>query len=106
MPPRPPFVGACLLAVLLGLADGRGVADEPPASSPAAQAAFRPGQWNHYRIVVRGDHYRSWVNGVPTADFRQPDDPEGFIGFQVHSIRAGTGPYSVRWRAVRFREIR
>lgn len=40
MPPRPPFVGACLLAVLLGLADGRGVADEPPASSPAAQAAF------------------------------------------------------------------
>lgn len=74
--------------------------------TPAAQAAFRPGQWNHYRIVVRGDHYRSWVNGVPTADFRQPDDPEGFIGFQVHSIRAGTGPYSVRWRAVRFREIR
>lgn len=70
----------------------------------AAKAAFKRGEWNHFRIVVKGDHYRSFVNGVPTADFRQPNDPEGHIGFQVHSVRKGTGPYSVRWRNVRFRE--
>lgn len=70
----------------------------------AAKAAFKKGEWNQYRIVVKGDHYRSFVNGVPTADFRQSNDPEGYIGFQVHGVRKGTGPFSVRWRNVRFRE--
>jgi hypothetical protein len=72
----------------------------------AAKAAFKKGEWNRYRIVVQGDHYRSWVNAVPTADFRQSDDPEGYIGFQVHGIKQGSGPYSVRWRNVRFRELK
>ena len=71
----------------------------------AAKAAFKKGEWNAYRILVEGDHYRSWVNDVPAADFRQPHDPEGHIGFQVHGIKKGTGPYTVRWRKVMFREI-
>lgn len=70
-----------------------------------AKAAFRKGEWNAYRIVVQGDHYRSWINGVPTADFHQPHDPEGYIGFQVHGIKKGTGPYTVQWRKVMFRLI-
>jgi hypothetical protein len=74
--------------------------------SDAAKAAFKKGEWNHYRIKVVGDHYQSWVNGVPTADFKQPNDPEGHIGFQVHGIKKGTGPYSVRWRNVKFRETK
>lgn len=71
----------------------------------AAKAAFKKGEWNRYRIVVDGDHYRSWINGVPTADFHQPHDPEGHVGFQVHGIAPGTGPYSVRWRKVRYRPL-
>ncbi|MBI5396025.1 MAG: DUF1080 domain-containing protein [Verrucomicrobia bacterium] len=71
----------------------------------AAKAAFKKGEWNHYRIVVKGDHYQSWINGVPTADFNQPNDPEGLIGFQVHGIKKGTGPFSVRWRNVKFRQL-
>jgi hypothetical protein len=71
----------------------------------AAKAAFKKGEWNHYRIVVKGDHYQSWINGVPTADFTQPHDPEGHIGFQVHGIKKGTGPFSVRWRNVKFRKL-
>lgn len=72
----------------------------------AAKAAFKRGEWNRYRIVVKGDHYQSFVNDVPTADFRQPNDPEGYIGFQVHGIKQGTGPFSARWRNVRFRETK
>lgn len=71
----------------------------------AAKAAFKKGEWNHYRIVVKGDHYQSWINGVVTADFSQPGDSEGFIGFQVHGIKKGTGPFSVRWRNVKFRAL-
>jgi len=71
----------------------------------AAKEAFKKGEWNAYRIVVKGDHYRSWVNDVPAADFRQPHDPEGHIGFQVHGIKKGTGPYTVRWRKVMFRSL-
>jgi hypothetical protein len=72
----------------------------------ATKAAFKKGQWNLYRIVVKGDHYQSFVNGVPTADFKQPNDPEGHIGFQVHGIKKGDGPFSVRWRNVKFKETR
>jgi Domain of Unknown Function (DUF1080) len=72
--------------------------------SEAAKAAFKKGEWNHYRIVVKGDHYQSFVNEVPTADFRQPGDAEGYIGFQVHGIKKGAGPFSVRWKNVKIRE--
>jgi hypothetical protein len=72
----------------------------------AAKAAFKKGEWNHYRIAVKGDHYQSLVNGVLTADFTQPGDPEGHIGFQVHGIKKGSGPYTVRWRNVKFRETK
>ena len=71
----------------------------------AAKAAFKKGEWNAYRIVAKGEHYQSWVNGVPTADFKQPGDPEGHIGFQVHGIKKGTGPFTVKWRHVKFREL-
>ncbi len=70
-----------------------------------AKAAFKRGQWNAYRIVVKGDHYQSFVNGVKTADFKQGGDPEGYIGFQVHGIKKGTGPYTVKWRKVRLRTL-
>lgn len=71
-----------------------------------ARHAFIDNQWNRYRIVVQGDRYRSWINDVPCADFRDNADTTGFIGLQVHSIKAGTGPYQVRWRNVSVRELK
>lgn len=71
----------------------------------AAKTAFKKGEWNQYRIIVQGDHYQSFVNGVKTADFSQPGDPEGHIGFQVHGIKKGDGPYTVRWRSVKFKTL-
>ena len=70
-----------------------------------SQAAYKPGQWNTFRIVAQGDRIRSWVNGQAVADFTDDRDSEGVIGFQVHSIKKGSGPYNVSWRNIRLREL-
>jgi hypothetical protein len=70
-----------------------------------ARQAFKDGQWNRYRIVAKGNHIRSWVNMVPCADFHDDRESSGLIGLQVHGIRPGTGPYEVRWRNIRIREL-
>ncbi len=75
------------------------------ATRTEARNAFKDGQWNRYRIVVQGNRYRSWVNGVACADFVDDKDRQGFIGLQVHAIKPGTGPYQVRWRNIRLREL-
>lgn len=69
------------------------------------QAVYKPGEWNQYRIIAEGNRIRSFVNGVAVADFTDDRDASGFIGLQVHSIKKGTGPYSVSWRNIRIREL-
>jgi hypothetical protein len=53
--------------------------------APEARAAFRNGDWNHYRIELRGNRIRTWVNGVPAVDTTDEADASGFIALQVHS---------------------
>ncbi|MCH2101553.1 MAG: DUF1080 domain-containing protein [Planctomycetes bacterium] len=70
-----------------------------------ARAAFKNGEWNHYRIQAEGSNVKSWVNGVPCADFTDIDpnntDLSGFIGFQVHSGAKA----KVMWRNVQITEL-
>jgi Domain of Unknown Function (DUF1080) len=73
---------------------------------PEAKDAFRDDDWNHYRIVVQGHRYRSWINGVAASDFTDDADPRGFIGLQVHGISKDEGPYQVRWRNIRIKELK
>ncbi len=69
------------------------------------QAAYKAGEWNQFRVIAQGNRIRSFVNGVPVADFTDDRDASGFIGLQVHTIRQGAGPYSVSWRKIRIREL-
>jgi hypothetical protein len=73
---------------------------------PEAANAFKDDDWNLYRIAVQGPRYRSWINGVAASDFTDDTDPSGFVGLQVHGIPKGQGPYQVRWRNVRVRELK
>jgi hypothetical protein len=73
---------------------------------PGACAAFKDDTWNHYRIVAAGDHIRSWVNGVLCADFHDAKDASGLIGLQVHTVRPGLGPFQVRFKNIRIRELK
>src|SRR4051812_26348892 len=77
-------------------------------SNAAAQAAFKKGDWNRYRVLADGKSIKSWVNDVPVADLvdEKTGMTSGFIGLQVHGIKKGSGPYEVRWRNISIRELK
>lgn len=76
-------------------------------TNPKAQAAFKKGEWNAYRVLAVGKSIKTWVNGVPVADLvdEKSGMATGFIGLQVHGIQGGTGPYEVRWRNIQIKDL-
>jgi hypothetical protein len=76
-------------------------------SNPAANAAFKKGEWNKYRVSCVGKSIKTWVNDVPVADLTdvKSGKSSGFIGLQVHGIAKGTGPYEVRWRNIYLKDL-
>lgn len=67
-----------------------------------ARSAFKRGQWNHFHIEATGDTIKTWLNGVPAADFKdKPDElvKTGFIALQVHGAK--TAGMKVKWRNIR-----
>jgi len=81
-------------------AAGRGWLIKPEA---AAEKALRIGQWNDMRIVVRGPHVQTWVNGVAAVDFVDPTPKytDGLIALQLHSGGEGR----MRFKDIRVREL-
>lgn len=70
-----------------------------------ARAAFRRGEWNHLRIVARGDTFNTWVNGVAVVrNFHDSMTPSGFIALQVHDVGPRVEPLEVRWKNFVMRE--
>jgi hypothetical protein len=73
----------------------------------AARKAFKPKEWNHFRIECRGDRIRTWINGVLAADLKDGMTRSGFIGLQVHGIgrRKEAIGKKVRWRNIRIKVL-
>lgn len=61
----------------------------PMQLNAAAQYAYKPGQYNHYKIECIGNGMKTWVNGIATAYVVDTIDSKGFIGLQAHSVAAG-----------------
>ena len=70
---------------------------------------FKDGEWNAYHVLAVGPNIQVWINGEPISDLTHPEryqsHPKGFIGLQVHGIGAGQGPYEVRWRNLKLRDL-
>ncbi len=70
---------------------------------------FIRNEWNSYRIMATGSKIQTWINGHQISDLVHEDrfksHPQGFIGLQVHAIGAGDGPYEVRWRNIKIRDL-
>jgi hypothetical protein len=72
--------------------------------APQRRAAFKNGEWNHYRVICLGPSIRTWVNGVQIANIHDDWSPTGFLGLQVHGV-GGDPKYRVAWRNLRLREL-
>ena len=70
-----------------------------------ARQAFKPNEWNHYRIEAIGPSIKTFINGTPVADLTDDMTTTGFIGLQVHAIKdpAQAGK-EIRWRNLQIRE--
>jgi hypothetical protein len=74
------------------------------SKNEAARKAFKPNEWNHFRIEARGDSIKTWLNDVPAADLKDSMTPSGFIALQVHSSGSKI-PLHVRWKNIRIQDL-
>jgi hypothetical protein len=77
-------------------------------NNETARKAFRQGEWNKARIECRGISIKTYINGVPAADFTDDMTPEGVIALQVHGIGKKTEAVGkeVMWRNIRIQELK
>ena len=93
-------------------ATGKGWASAGPKKKGGSRHEhFKNDQWNSFRIVEKGRHIQTWINGNKIEDFMYSEElykmnPEGFFGLQVHGIKKGTGPWSVRWKNIYIKELK
>ena len=76
--------------------------------NPAAQKAFKQGEWNLARIECRGDQIQTWINGVKASDLKDGMTLRGLIALQVHQIGDGKkkpAGEEIRWRNIRIKEL-
>ncbi|MBL4884597.1 MAG: DUF1080 domain-containing protein [Planctomycetaceae bacterium] len=94
-------------AYIYGEATGRGWLTTKEDLIPHKH--FKDGQWNKFRIVAKGNHFQTWINGHAIADLVDEEiyktHPKGFIGLQVHGIGKDAGPYDVSWKNIKIKEL-
>ena len=78
-------------------------------SHAETREAFKLSEWNLMVIKADGDHFQTWVNGVPVADYYDTDKEfaasEGFIGLQVHWPVSPDASGKLRWKNLRLKEL-
>lgn len=77
-------------------------------NNEAARKAFKQGDWNTARIECRGDSIKTFINGVPAADFKDDLTAEGVIALQVHGVGKKTEAIGkeVMWKNIRIQELK
>lgn len=73
------------------------------ADNERGRAAFKLGEWAHFRIECIGATIKVWVNGVPTCHLVDEKYRKGGIAFKIHSL--GNNPKAAQ-SAIRLKNIR
>ncbi len=81
----------------------------PLTDNKAAQEQRHLGEWNHLKIVAKGRHIQTWLNGVKATDMTDDDEkyftPKGFIALQVHAVGELKDTKEVRFKNIKFTEL-
>ncbi|OQP62029.1 hypothetical protein A3860_29815 [Niastella vici] len=76
----------------------------PLSLNPAAQSAFKTGEYNKVRVECIGNNIRTWVNGKACAYVVDTVDKSGFIALQVHAIpKPELAGEKIYWRNIRIK---
>lgn len=76
----------------------------PLSLNPAAQHAFKTGQYNKVRVECIGNNIKTWVNDVAAAYVVDTMDKKGFIALQVHAIgKPELAGEKIYWRNIRIK---
>ncbi|MDA1007649.1 MAG: DUF1080 domain-containing protein [Planctomycetota bacterium] len=70
----------------------------PLTSEQVAKLTFKVGEWNTYRILCRGDHIQTWINGDKVTDMHDGTALRGIVALQTHA-----GDSFIEWRGVTIR---
>lgn len=76
------------------------------ANNEEARKAFKPMDWNHFKIVMDGNKIQTWVNGVQTVDTTDDMSASGFIGLQFHgAYREWQKDKKSMWKNIKIKEL-
>ncbi|MDD4109099.1 MAG: DUF1080 domain-containing protein [Prolixibacteraceae bacterium] len=71
-----------------------------------AQEAFKPMDWNHFKIVMDSNKIQTWVNSVPIVDTTDDMSFSGFIGIQFHGAnKEWQKNKKSMWKNIRIKEL-
>ena len=78
-----------------------------PGINQKVKSAFKPLEWNHYKIRVKGNRIQSWVNGVIIGDVYDDLTVNGHIALQLHSIGKDKikANKKIRWKNLSLKEL-
>ena len=81
-----------------------------PKEDKKAHQFMKDGEWNHFRVLAKGNQITTWLNGNKVVTTTVPAERHktnsiGFIGLQVHGIKKGSGPFQVAWKNIKIKEL-
>jgi hypothetical protein len=63
--------------------------------------AIKPDGWNRVTIQAIGTNVKTWINGVPAANWETEEYTKGFFSLQVHSGKEG----SIHFRNIKVKDL-
>jgi len=76
------------------------------ADKDSARQAFKPNEWNSFKVKAKGNHFQTWVNGVKAVDTTDDMSDSGFLGLQLHSINdEELVGHKVYWKNIKIKEL-
>ncbi|MGJ8638809.1 MAG: 3-keto-disaccharide hydrolase [Opitutaceae bacterium] len=66
-----------------------------------ARATLKEDAWNRITIKAVGDNVKTWVNGIPAANWNDGEFKKGFFSLQIHAGKQGI----VHFRNIKVKEL-